>query len=75
MVFQQKPLEKADFIVKITCPVMVRLASSDKWKGPLDSMSQATAQWPKSKFQCTSLTQSTKILPASQNYSISHIIK
>ena len=35
MVLQQKPLEKADFIVKITCPVMVRLASSDKWKGPL----------------------------------------
>ena len=35
MVLQQKPLEKADFIVKITGPVMVRLASSDKWKGPL----------------------------------------
>ena len=34
MVHQQKPLEKADFIVKITGPVMVRLASSDKWKAP-----------------------------------------
>ena len=34
MVLQQKPLEKADFIVKITGPVMVRLASSDKWKAP-----------------------------------------
>ena len=35
MVLQQKPLEKADFIVKITGPVVVdRLASSDKWKVP-----------------------------------------
>ena len=34
MVLQQKPLEKADFIVKITDPVMVQLASSDKWKAP-----------------------------------------
>ena len=37
MVLQQKPLEKADFIVKITGPVMVRLASSGKWKVPLDN--------------------------------------
>ena len=36
MVLQQKPLEEADFIVKITGPVMVRPASSDKWKAPLD---------------------------------------
>ena len=36
MVLQQKPLEKAYFIVKITGPVMVRPASSDKWKAPLD---------------------------------------
>ena len=39
MVPQQKPLEKADFIVRITGPVMVRPllrpASSDKWKAPL----------------------------------------
>ena len=38
MVLQQKPLEKADFIVKITGPVRVRAglrpASSDKWKAP-----------------------------------------
>ena len=35
MVLQQKPLEKADFIVKITGLVVVdRLASSDKWKVP-----------------------------------------
>ena len=39
MVLQQKPLEKADFIVKITGPVMVRPASSDKWKAPLDRYS------------------------------------
>ena len=36
MVLQQKPLEKADFMVIITGPVMVRPASSDKWKAPLD---------------------------------------
>ena len=30
MVFQQKPLEKANFIVKMTGPAMVRPASSDK---------------------------------------------
>ena len=39
MVPQQKLLEKADFIVRITDPVMVRPllrpASSDKWKAPL----------------------------------------
>ena len=39
MVPQQKLLEKADFIVRITGPVMVRPllrpASSDKWKAPL----------------------------------------
>ena len=35
MVLQQKPLEKGDFMVKMTGPVMVRLASSDKWKAPL----------------------------------------
>ena len=34
MVFQQKLLENADFIFKVTDRVMVRLASSDKWKGP-----------------------------------------
>ena len=33
--FQQKPSEKADFIVKMTGPVMVRPASSEKWKAPL----------------------------------------
>ena len=37
MVLQQKPLEKADFIVKITGPLIVRLASSNKWKAPLVS--------------------------------------
>ena len=34
MVLQQKPLEKADFIVKMTGPAMVRPASSDKWEAP-----------------------------------------
>ena len=32
MVFQQKPLEKAYFIVKMIGPVIVWLASSDFWK-------------------------------------------
>ena len=35
MVFQQKPLEKADFMVKMTGSAMMRPASSEKWKGPL----------------------------------------
>ena len=35
MVFQQKPLKKADFIVKMADPAMVRPVSSDKWKTPL----------------------------------------
>ena len=35
MVFQQKFLEKADFIVKMTGLAMVWQASSDKWKAPL----------------------------------------
>ena len=34
MVLQQKPMEKAVFIVKITGPLMVRLAISNKWKAP-----------------------------------------
>ena len=34
MVFQQKLLENADFIFKVTDRAMVWLASSDKWKGP-----------------------------------------
>ena len=35
MVFQQKPLEKADFTDKITGLAVVRPASSDKWKALL----------------------------------------
>ena len=35
MCFQQKPLEKADFIVKLSGLAVVRRASSDKWKAPL----------------------------------------
>ena len=35
IVFQQKLLEKADFIVKMTGPVIVRPANSDFWKAPL----------------------------------------
>ena len=35
IVFQQKPSEKAEFIVKMTGPAMVRPASSNKWKAPL----------------------------------------
>ena len=37
MGFQQNPLEKADFIVKMTGPAMIRPASSDKWKAPLET--------------------------------------
>ena len=32
--FSAKPLETADFIVKLTGLAMVRMASSDKWKAP-----------------------------------------
>ena len=39
-----KPLEKADFIVKITVPVMVRPANSDKWKEPL--VNNLARRWP-----------------------------
>ena len=35
MVFQQKLLKKAYFIVKLTGRAMVRPASPDKWKAPL----------------------------------------
>lgn len=35
MGFQQTPLEKAYFMVKMTGPAMVQLASSDHWKAPL----------------------------------------
>ena len=37
IVFHQKLLEKAYFIFKITDAAMVRPASSDFWKAPLDS--------------------------------------
>ena len=37
MVLSAKPLEKADFIVKMTGSAMVRPASSDKRKAPLIS--------------------------------------
>ena len=37
MVFQQKLLENADFIFKVTGRAMVRRASSDKWKEPWKS--------------------------------------
>ena len=36
--FSAKPSEKTDFIVKMTGPAMVRPASSDKWKAPLDKI-------------------------------------
>ena len=35
IVFQQKRLEKAHFIVKMTGPAIVRPANSDFWKAPL----------------------------------------
>ena len=35
-VFQQKPLEKVCFIYKMTGLAMVRPASSDSWKAPLE---------------------------------------
>ena len=34
MVFQQKLLGKAYFIVKITAPAMIWPVSSNKWKAP-----------------------------------------
>ena len=34
MVFQQKLLEKAYFIVKMTGPAIIQQASSDFWKEP-----------------------------------------
>ena len=33
-VLQRKPIAKAFFIVKMTCPAMVRPASSDFWNAP-----------------------------------------
>ena len=33
--FSAKPLEKADFIVKLSGLAMARPTSSDKWKAPL----------------------------------------
>ena len=36
MVFQQNLLEKAYFIAKMSVPAMVRPASSDFWKAPLE---------------------------------------
>ena len=36
MVFQQKLLGKAYFIIKITAPAMIWPVSSNKWKAPLD---------------------------------------
>ena len=35
MVFQQKLLRKAYFIVKITAPAMIWPVSSNKWKAPI----------------------------------------
>ena len=35
MGLQQKPLEKADFIVKLSDLAVAQRASSDKWKAPL----------------------------------------
>ena len=35
MVFQQKLLGKAYFIVKITAPAMIWPVSSNKWKAPI----------------------------------------
>ena len=43
MVFQENLLEKAHFIAKMSGPTMVRPASSDFWKAPLDSQSHVTA--------------------------------
>ena len=48
MVFQEKLLEKADFIFKLTGPAMVRPASSDKWKALLDSyVARKKERWQK----------------------------
>ena len=39
--FSKKLLEKAYFIFKLTGPAMVRPASSDKWKAPLEFLAYA----------------------------------
>ena len=39
--FSKKLLEKAYFIFKLTGPAMVRPASSDKWKAPLEYLASA----------------------------------
>ena len=51
MVLQQKLLEKADFIVKITGLVMVLPASSDKWKALCVVKQQPQEQQQKSHEQ------------------------
>ena len=43
LIFQQKLLEKAYFIAKMSGPAMVQPASSDIWKAPLVSLSTAIA--------------------------------
>ena len=45
MVFQQKLMGKAYFIVKMTAPAMVWPVSSDKWKVPLDSSGGQLGRW------------------------------
>ena len=45
MVFQQKLMGKAFFIVKMTAPAMVWPDSSDKWKAPLDSSGGQLGRW------------------------------
>ena len=51
MVFQQNLLKKAYFIAKKSGPAMVRPASSDFWKAPLETVCQP-------KRNCTGLITS-----------------
>ena len=73
MVFQQNLLKKANFIAKMSCPTMVRPASSDFWKAPLEAQISKFYQGacpcmdPPSilHFQCL------QILPVEQVFSFS----
>ena len=55
MVFQQKHLGKAYFIIKITAPAMIWPVSSNKWKAPLDGcpwIEKVVTIWEKGPMLC-----------------------
>ena len=60
MVFQQKLVEKASFIFKLTGRAKVQPASSDKWKAPKskDNLTMARADLSTSKLSTGGRAQS-----------------